>query len=545
MAPPAGGDPVVTYAQLWSADPDAWRAAGAAWRGLLPIVTGRSAEVAQIAGALQAGWSGAAAAAAGGHLNGLRGQLDASRPAFVEIDQVLAEYADQLARARAMLDATVTAAARDRVLVDRHGGVSLDPDRPPAAGDVIALRRTAAGIKAALDAAAGADADAARRLEELTAAAATGLVAQPPPYRPPGCTQPAQVSAWWAGLTPAQRRWLVLHEPGLVGRLDGVPVAARDQANRLLLDQQRADLLARRADLLARSPKPAKVSGQLHRVDGLLAGIDAVSERLESPAGPRAYLLGLDPAGDGRAVVALGDPDHADNVLTYVPGMTSDLPSVAGELGRAHRMAARCAELDPTERTAAVLWLDYDAPDFVDQAARSSYARDAGPALHRFQEGLRATHEGPPAQQTVVGHSYGSLVVGATARDHGLAADSLVFLGSPGVGVDHVRDLGLPAGQVWSSTAHNDVIQYVAPSPRGAYAQLVLSAAVPAWGPLLTFGLPDRELWFGRNPSDPAFGAHVFGGAAHGHTGYWDRGNPALDNLARITLGGAHQAGVR
>ena len=286
-------------------------------------------------------------------------------------------------------------------------------------------------------------------------------------------------------------------------------------------------------------PRTPGAVAELARLDGVLAGLDGLAERLADETGPRAYLLGLDPAGDGRAIVAVGNPDRSDNVLTYVPGMTSDLAGVGGELGRAERLAARCAELGPAEQTATVLWLDYDAPDFLDEALLATRADDAGPALHRFQEGLRATHDGTPARQTVLGHSYGSLVVGATARDHGLAADGVAFVGSPGVGVDHAAELGLPPGRVWSSTARDDVIQYAALAPGEALRRVAVSVALPGIGAPLAFGQPADRLWFGANPSAPEFGARAFPGSAAGHAGYWDAGNPALDGMARIALTGA------
>ncbi|EEP71692.1 hypothetical protein MCAG_02019 [Micromonospora sp. ATCC 39149] len=202
-------------------------------------------------------------------------------------------------------------------------------------------------------------------------------------------------------------------------------------------------------------------------------------------------------------------------------------------MGRAARVQARCAALDPTGSTAAVLWLDYDAPDFLHEAVLPHQARDAGPALHRFQEGLRATHDGPPARQTVLGHSYGSLVVGTAARDHGLAADALVFVGSPGVGVDRADGLGLPVGEVWASTAPDDGIR-LAPAadelPRRVLRGLSPLAAV------LT-GRDDHALWFGHDPADPGFGGRTFPSGRYGHTGYWDPANPALDGMARVVLG--------
>ena len=276
------------------------------------------------------------------------------------------------------------------------------------------------------------------------------------------------------------------------------------------------------------------------RLRELRRGLDALADRLSDDEGARAYLLRLDLSEEGRTVLALGDPDRADNVLTHVPGMTADLASAGRELNRAARVAERAGELGAAASTSAVLWLDYDAPDFLDEAAGAKRADAAAPVLHRFQEGLRASHEGPPARQTLLGHSYGSLVVGRAAATDGLAADAVVFVGSPGVGVDSVAGLAVPADHVWSSTSRGDVIQYAAVAPGPLTRDLAFAAAAPPITRLLHLGRPGRDLWFGHNPSDPAFGAHVFASApTGGHLGYWDRNSPSLDTLAAITLGTA------
>ncbi|MEV4658259.1 alpha/beta hydrolase [Micromonospora sp. NPDC049301] len=535
-ADPAG-PPAVGYAQLWAADPGAWRVAGAAWARLTTLVETRAGELGTGARALRVAWSGRAATAADGRLAELRGELTSIAPALIEADQVLAEFAGRLSAAKGRLAEAVALAEAAGLLVDRHGRVGADParSRPPGERDGPATARVAAALRAALELAGAADRAATARLDELASAAAGGWQAPPPPGRPaPGAT-PVAVRAWWAGLTPAQRRWLVGHEPTLVGRLDGVPVAARDQANRLLLGARREELLAERRRLLSRVPPGPVAALRLRGVEARLAGLDALGDRLAGPQVPRAYLLGLDPTGEGRVVVSLGDPDQADRVVTYVPGMTSGLDDAPGELTRVGRVQGRCATLDPGEQTAAVLWLDYDAPDFLHEAASAGQARDAGPALHRFQEGLRASHEGPAARQTVLGHSYGSLVVGMAARDHGLAADALVFVGSPGVGVAHAAELGVPSGQVWASSAPDDVIRLTRP-PDDLARRLLLGPS-PVAAALSLVGHGEHELWFGRDPAGPGFGGRTFPSGRHGHVGYWEPDNPALDGMARIVLG--------
>ncbi|MBQ1048871.1 hypothetical protein KBX50_10440 [Micromonospora sp. C51] len=525
----------VGYARLSMVDPAAWRATGSAWASLAGVAERRAGELADGSAALRTGWSGSAAESAGARLTGLRDELVALVPAAIETDQVLAEFATRLVAARARLAAAVTLAAASGVLIDRRGGVRPDPTRLPSDRTGATVAQVVTALREALDLAATADAEATTRLVRLTEAAGTGWTARPPAYRPPPNAEPALVRRWWAGLSPAERRWLVVHEPEQTGRLDGVPADARDQANRMLLAARRAALVERWEQLLARVPRgPLEVAG-LRDVEAALSGLDALVARLESAEQPRAYLLGLDVGGEGRAVVALGNPDRASDVLTYVPGMTAGLDDATGELGRAARVLARGAELAPAAQTSAVLWLDYDAPDFLHEAAWDGQARAAGEALHRFQEGLRATHDGPPARQTVLGHSYGSLVVGSAARDHGLAADALVFVGSPGVGVTHAADLGLPPGQVWASTAPDDVIRLTRPPD-----ELALRAALGA-SPVGTIASwlagPSDELWFGRDPAEPSFGARTFPSGRYGHTGYWHPDNPALDGMARVMLG--------
>ncbi|MFE7872593.1 alpha/beta hydrolase [Micromonospora humida] len=549
---------MIGYAQLWAASPSDWVAAGVAWRGLEAPVTRRRSGLAERAATLRTGWSGGAATRAGGRLDGLRAELGTILPALVETDQVLAEFAGRLRVAKGRLAEAVALADRTGVAVDRHGGLRAVPPtwrgpesgvlpawagaRPGlsgggggnggGAGSPAAVAQVAAALREALALADVADREVAGRLAELTGAARTGWVQRPPPGRPTDDATPAAVRAWWDGLTPAQRRWLVLHEPARIGPRDGVPAAARDQANRLLLAGHREALLAERRTV---SASGSGGRSRLRRIDRTLAALDGLAGRLAATTGPRPYLLGLDPRGDGRAIVALGNPDRAHRVLTYVPGMTSDLADVPGELGRAARVQDRCTALAPGDETAAVLWLDYDAPDFLPEASSPAQARDAGPDLHRFQEGLRATHDGPAARQTVLGHSYGSLVVGSAARDHGLAADALAFVGSPGVGVDRAGALGLPPGQVWSSTAGDDVIRLVEP-PRELAGRAVLATS-PLASAASLFRPDDHQLWFGHDPSDPGFGGRTFPSGRGGHTGYWEPDNPALDGMARIVLG--------
>ncbi|MEU4239428.1 alpha/beta hydrolase [Actinoplanes sp. NPDC026619] len=516
------------YARLRVTEPTRWRAAALSWRRWAALAGRLAADLATGLARIAAVWSGAAASAALASAAALRRRLVLFRVLCWQADQATSEFASALERAKRLL---ARAAARGVTIEDDgsvHSPTGSIPPIPSAAAGA-ALTAAASEVAAALAVAAQADDRAAARLERI--AAATHQAATPPPDRPACTASPAEVRRWWAGLTTAERQWLLATEPSWLAPLDGIPAADRDAANRLLLDDRRAEV--DRALTTA-------TGGERDRLREIRHGLGALADRLADEEGPRAYLLRLDLSEEGRTVVALGDPDQAANVVTHVPGMTADLASFTGELSRAARVAERATELSPAASTSAVLWLDYDAPDFVGEAASARRAEAGAPALRRFLEGIRATQDDTSARHTLIGHSYGSLVVGKAATGAGLAADEVVFVGSPGVGVDSAGDLAVPAGHVWSSTSHSDVIQYAAPSPGSLLRKLELAGAVPVIGPALAFGSPSRDLWFGHNPSDPAFGAHQFPSSVNaGHLGYWDAGGPSLDALASITLGTA------
>ncbi|MGH7747001.1 MAG: alpha/beta hydrolase, partial [Candidatus Dormibacteria bacterium] len=216
----------------------------------------------------------------------------------------------------------------------------------------------------------------------------------------------------------------------------------------------------------------------------------------------------------------------AANVATYVPGTTASLGSVNDDLQRADSMV-KAARDAGSPSTAAITWVGYEAPQQIfPDAAEDRWADGAKQDLDRFQDGLRASHEGAPAHNTVIGHSYGATVVGHAARDGNLNADDVVFVASPGVGVTHADQLhlgGVPGDQVGqhvhSTVAQHDPIKLSAgingPSPTG-----------PSFG----------GTTFESNPGD-AGPWYELGWNGAVHSQYWDDGNKALVNMGRIIAG--------
>lgn len=230
------------------------------------------------------------------------------------------------------------------------------------------------------------------------------------------------------------------------------------------------------------------------------------------------HFLSFDPAGDGTVVEAIGDLATADQIAVLVPGVDTRLRDFDRGLGGVSRRAPavqaralywKLRATDRAARVAVVAWLGYDTPDGIGlDAVRESRARDGAIALTAFADDLHAQR--PRATVTLIGHSYGAIVVGLAAPRLPFVRD-VVALGAPGMGARRATDLG--GARVWSALARADWI--------GRIPQLRIF-----------------DLGHGRRPSDPAFGAHPLPttGVA-GHDYYLVPGSTTLDALAPVVLG--------
>ncbi|WP_189306054.1 alpha/beta hydrolase [Streptomyces cinerochromogenes] len=343
--------------------------------------------------------------------------------------------------------------------------------------------------------------------------------------QPPKNGGPKDNAAWWKDLTPEQRAaWLSLR-PDSVGSLDGLPSAVRDEANRVVLDET----LARYRLELASIPKPpwndldelrdwnAKYGERRHHLKASIKGMEAIHRRFDATGGvgglPEAYLLGFSPADDGRAIIANGNPDTADHQAVFVPGTTSNLSGIGGNVDRMVNLWQVAHSKSGGQSVSTITWLGYDAPDEVARDARhDSYAYDGAPAFNRFLDGLEVSHSGDtPPHRTVIGHSYGSTVIGAAAQKGTLNADDVVFAGSPGVLVSGADEMDVPEGHVWNEEADRD------------------------WVPEL--GGPFLGGDWGITPSAHTFGAHQMTTDTYGHGKYWEPCSGSLLNQALVVVG--------
>ncbi|MFI6536082.1 alpha/beta hydrolase [Nonomuraea sp. NPDC050547] len=324
-------------------------------------------------------------------------------------------------------------------------------------------------------------------------------------------TLAARVNAWWHAL-PEDPRPTTLAG---FGNLNGLPAAIRDQANRHWLSAEKARLAT---ELKKSFDRPEDLGGW-EKTANQLRRLNLIEEELQPrPGYPSPLLLAFDLTGNGRLIISWGDPDTADITVTNVSGLTSGLDAAHGDLERARALWRQAAVTGGGKSIASITWLGYDAPqidpglfDPGKSVAFEGAAAKGGAALASFTDGLRASHHpSGTARSVVIGHSYGSLTSGhaATLRP-GRLADDLILVGSPGVGVNHARELGLDPKHVWVGEAGGD--------------------------PVTTLGS------FGADPGDESFGAQRFPVGRNvwtsAHSSYWDRHSASIRNMGRLING--------
>lgn len=351
---------------------------------------------------------------------------------------------------------------------------------------------------------------------------------------------PQQFNDVWTSLSPREKD-RVFQRDEAIGNHPGMPFAERDTYNRVHLSRlqtaAQADvdaLQTRFDDLAARAymgDHSAETTDAIHTLMPALAmardrldGYDTVRQSLEAGGGtPR--LLGL--IDDrGHAAVTMGDPDIATRTAIFVPGTGQDLAAIDDSSRKSRDMFQAALDADPTLSTTDVsvtTWVGYDRPMTLTEAAWPDRARSGGAALDSYLDGMHASHRGPAAVDTVIGHSYGSTLIGAAATGgHHLGADNVIAVGSPGMLSRHAGDLALdPGARVYAMTATNDPISLVTSLTLGA------DPNADDYGATRLATNPGSALPYsaGLLPGVPAHGS------------YWDEGNPGLANMGAVIAG--------
>jgi hypothetical protein len=350
---------------------------------------------------------------------------------------------------------------------------------------------------------------------------------------------PKQFNALWNQLNPEEKDWLYRQDHG-IGNHPGMPWdppdhSGKDHYNRLHLDeleqqsQSDVDRIQSSIDDLmsARQVDDGSVyalQSQLAAASDRLAGYAAMHATLNSGDGPTRYLGLLDEFG--RGAVAIGNPDTARRNAVFVPGTGQGLARLRFSDDKAMAMYTAALLADPGLRpddVAVTTWMDYDRPIDLSRAAFPQPAYGGAERLDAFENGQRASHVGAASVDTVIGHSYGSTVVGAAAsRGHHLDADNVIAVGSPGMMVDRANRLDLHTGaHVYVMRAQNDVIS--------------MGGIVTEW----TLGADPIAPGFGaqRLAADPGPAGPLGLLSVAAHSSYWQGGNSALRNFGAVIAG--------
>ncbi|MFK3982362.1 alpha/beta hydrolase [Micromonospora sp. NPDC050397] len=274
-------------------------------------------------------------------------------------------------------------------------------------------------------------------------------------------------------------------------------------------------------------PPPAATAAAPAPVTGFVEAYPAVGAAMRAAGAPYAdwaangrHFLAFDPSGDGRAVEVLGDLADAERIVLLVPGVDTTLRDFDRGLGgvarrapavQARHLYGRLRADDPSARVAVIAWLGYDPPDGLGwAAARETRARSGAVALTDLTR-LLAAHR-PTATITLVGHSYGAVLLGLAAPRLPAQVTDLVSVGGVGMGAGRVSGLRSRA-RVWAAEAPDDWIR-----------------RVPG---LRLFGLGH-----GTRPADPAFGARPLPvDGVTGHDGYLVPGTGTLAAVSAVALG--------
>ncbi|GGX17485.1 alpha/beta hydrolase [Streptomyces noursei] len=493
----------------------------------------------KVTGPLHANWSGDDAASALYYLENLEGRFGIVRTEAMAISEAIAQATAKMFLAQSHLRETVKELEGEDFYVDDDGAVHPPKDREyPQDGETrqdrfdlfTKLENYQTAINGCVERAQNASDEAARALGVLGGDILTGNVDDAAgearedvkqvskalhndigkPYPP---SDPKDAAEWWKNLPESQRETYAALHPEILGKTDGLPAGVRDDTNRLALEQE---LSAMENYEYHDKFSTDEYNKRLNNLQTLQAELD---KRDGATGEKQIYMLGFDSKGDGKTVIGMGNPDTADNVGVFVPGTSTTVSDSTGvNLIRMDKLQNAAGDADHDAKTSMIFWLGYDAPEIPGSqagnldVAGTGRAEGAAPDLRHFTHGLRASHEGAPANLTVLGHSYGSTVVGAGASGGGgLDADNIAVVGSPGMTVDRATELNIDPDHVYVGLAEDDGI----------------SAAT--------------DLTLGADPSAKSFGGHRFKVDTHEHSGYWDMTpqgpSQSLANQGKIIAG--------
>ena len=390
-------------------------------------------------------WGGDASDAAKDAIGQTRKDLDAHGNEALAVSQAAGKAADDIEQVKSDLAQLRADAANAGFEIDPIGNQVLPgPALQADMVEMLAAESTREALQARL---AGILAEAAQVDQELARAIAMATGATPVPEGPhsndpavqdilskPLPEDPQAFADAWEQLTPEQKDWLYEQDP-FIGNHDGMPFDDRHLFNERHLGELEWATQAKLDQLRAAHPdwaagsKPFRQSVEFRNWSSEWNAANKASQEygqvrqaLDESDGLQRYLGVLD--DQGHAAVSINNPDEATRHATFVPGTGQDLSRLEFSTEKSEAMLQATLAADPNldiEDVSVTTWMDYDRPMHVGQAASTGYAHGGAEALQDFQNGLRVSHDngaaGGPSTNTVIGHSYGSTLMGAAGLD--------------------------------------------------------------------------------------------------------------------------------
>lgn len=347
---------------------------------------------------------------------------------------------------------------------------------------------------------------------------------------PPPGTSTEDVNRWWTSLTQDQRDQLIAEHPPALGKLLGVPVEDRSTVNVAVMHDDLDRVRHAHGVVLDKDGNvPEDVLKNPWKYGLLASDIERYNIAIKADAGLKqqeagiphgesdrgdplkhAYLLTYDPmafGGKGRVAIALGDPDKAKNTAVIVPGMTTSIQDDWLARNDGIELYNESVRADPSNPTAVVMWMGYDAPDADPQHfATPELARAGAGLLASDVNSFAVTHQADtPQHLTVIGHSYGSTTT-ADAVYQGMHADDVVLIGSPGTDQ-------MPNAQAFLDRGTNIYVGSASSDP-----VTLIGEGTGVWGPLNdSAGNPLNHPGLGNDPAQADFGGIRFRAEVAGH----------------------------
>lgn len=354
------------------------------------------------------------------------------------------------------------------------------------------------------------------------------------------------VATWWKKLSPEQREQWCQAVPTIIGNLPGLDADTRIHANMIQFTRDLAD-----PTISPDSPQGIVLQDILkalgvNKFSGPLLDHEQLAKQLTPPRGLLSYHLHNDPP---LAAVAVGDTraEKDGRVTWMVPGMNSALGEpdrLAGWTNGALNVFNEQFLTEPGVAHMVVAWIGYAPPD-MSSVLHGDFARAGAARLTRELDGQWAASSilggNSDPFTAVIGHSYGTTVVGNAVSDINHNVQSVVFLASAGIESDirGVKDLHVDGGgqHVYASESSRDGVAWMGrdfsgrADPREAQfgARGFSSEGDPSEGLAPTDG--HDTLGYGKDN-----GTLTEPHASGGH-GYLNKGTEAVHNAAAASLG--------